>query len=269
MTASNDQRERLTFVVGLKSHPPLEITEFSDELDARHLAKELADALGLAVLDSAGGTPVLHEAGSFEQPLREQASRVNFNARLSAPPENTRLTCQIEADRLILTWPREPFDPFLLAYLIAPLIFSCFAVYLLRGPLFADLGQQNRLSFLVIAGCLIGLPPLLGIIGLMGAVDWGGTLEATAAEIRITRHSRWLGRVTEIPTREFDEVRVGKAKGTNWQVGIGGFNVSNDPDSNTLELQLLTKQRIVGLGRGLSREELEWLRDVILRILLA
>jgi hypothetical protein len=255
--------------VRLDGESSFPVIEFVDELAARHLAEELARFLGLAIVDSASGTPLRREAATLDQPLTERARRLGLPASVPPPPDGMRLTCAIDDGRLTFTAPREPFDPFLLAYLVAPILFSL-TVYicLYHGQLSAGLAPEQSAPVLRGMVLILGLPLVFGLVGLRAAIYTGGSLEVAADGLRVrTRGGSFFGPAF-LPVNELDEVRVGKAA-AQWRIKLGDWSVRSDPDAEVLELQLIGKQRIVRFGRGRSRAELEWARDIILQALAA
>src|SRR5262249_47248127 len=107
VNSQRNQSPQIVFAVAL-SDPAFPVGEDTNELAARHLAEEVAGFLSLAILDTSSGTPVLREAGSIGQPLRERAARANLSAPLPPAPENMRSSYRVEEGRLIFTAPREP-----------------------------------------------------------------------------------------------------------------------------------------------------------------
>src|SRR5262249_48768234 len=109
---------------------------------------------------------------------------------------------------------------------------------------------------------ILGLPVLLGLASFVSAGYWGGRLTLTAAGIGVSRRGRLFGSA-HLPAQALAEVRVGKSN-ARWTVSVFGFGVESDPNAEILELQLVSRRTIVLFGRGGSRADLEWLRDVIL-----
>jgi hypothetical protein len=256
-------RESIVYPVRIDCHPAVQLTIFPNELDARHLAEEVARFLTVALVDGTSGTDVRREPDTLGRPLAERVKRLELPATVAPPPDGSRLTYSIENGRLTFTAPREPFDPFLLAFVVGPLLFSGAVYFFLYRGQNGGLGPGAWAPAVGGVLLVLGVPVLLGLAALAGSVYWGGSLAVTAGGIAVRARGRLFGSA-DLPVMELDEVRVGKAAG-RWRVSVGGVSVRSDPNAANLELQLITRNRIVGFGRGRSRTELEWVRDVVLK----
>jgi hypothetical protein len=260
----NRSQEQIVYPVVLSSQPALTLAEFLDELEARHLAEEVAGFLRLPIIDSSSGTEVRREADTLDQPLAKRVKRMALPASLPSPPESMRLSHELQEGRLTFTAPREPFDPFLLSYLIAPILMSLLLYYLIyRGQSLEDLAPQQRPAVIRGMVLILGFPLVGGVLGFWSAIYWGGRLTITMEGIGIRTRGWPFG--SFMPVQDLDDVRVGKGNNARWRVSFLGFNVEDDPNAEILELQLVGKQRIGRFGRGRTRAELEWLRDVIFK----
>jgi hypothetical protein len=265
----NQNREQITYPVRLGCDPSLVLTTYADELAARQLATEVAAFFGLAIVDGSSGTEVRREADTLDQPLVERANHLGLPAALPPAPDDMGLTYTVEEDRLTFIAPREPFDPFLLVHLVGPVLFSLGVYFVLyRGQAIADLPAAQQAPAVRAMVLVLGLPLVLGWLAFTSAIYWGGRLTVTTDGVRVNwRFWPWSMRIFKL--NELEEVRVAKAKVQQWRVSWAGFNIQSDPDAEILELQLLGKRQIVGFGRGRPRAELEWVREVILKAIVA
>jgi hypothetical protein len=251
-------QEQVVFPVGL-DNPALALITYTDELEARRLAEEVACFLGIGLVDLSSGMEVRRDAEALMQALSQRSKHLALPAALPLAPEGARLGAVVDYERLTFTAPREPFDPFLLGFLVAPVLCSAgiyFALY--YGRPLAELADQRGSIYWSMA-LILGLPLVAGLVGFLSSIYWGGRLEITEARVRC--RGRLFGSAS-VPLTELTEIRIGKRQAL-WRVSFAGFSVRSAVDAEVLELQLVGARRILRFARGMTRAELEWARDVI------
>jgi hypothetical protein len=219
-------------------------------MHARSLADQVARFLTIDVLDSTGDEPVLRPASSLGKPLRATVAAEQLDRAVAEAPAGTRLRAAVDGDQIVFDIPRPTLRSTFLfpvaMFIIGAIIASPFVLLAL---LFGEANWSDRLA------CLCALPVFGGILFLIGCLFTlpgmfvATRIEAGPEELHVRRRGLILGRRWVIRAEELEELRI-----------------------ESRFLVAMSRNQRVAIGAGedlLSREELEWLRDVITRVVTA
>lgn len=228
-----------------------DISEPRDEQEARKLAEEIAKFLNFDIVDSTSGPYIRREKGTLDESLRDRLQRTGEAVDISSPPR-MRSKYSAEGNTIIFNIPPPPFNPALIPPVIIAVLIASIAVYKYLGPLLSDTKASAQVKW--IYGGFMGLFFILLPIGFaLGALIAGTTrrvrVEADVQSLRIRRTVLIFSRTATISGEELEELRL-DSKGKP-------------------QLAALSDRRTEHFGEGLSREELKWMRAVILKAVTA
>ncbi len=229
---------------------------------ARRRAEEIAKFLGLGVTDSSSGTKVVREAGSLDMSLRD---RLRASGELpERPPEQppgSKVVATSAGSQATFDLPAPGLGAAGTVAVVIGIVFACIPFMFFGGAFFAtDLfdDAETMWPFLLFGAVFI----LIWLAGTLGFVV--KTIKKATARARLVVDPRevkletrsFLGTKTvtlradeleELECADEDDERVPKA--LRALAGSGGRIVAR---ADRAELEF---------GLGLSRAELEWLRD--------
>jgi hypothetical protein len=241
-------RAEVTYLLELRGPAgPVRLAREHDSRTARYLAEDVGWRLRLDVIDATENPPVVRKAETLGQTLREAARREEPAARRAAdyppPHPDLNLDYELTADRAVFRFPAKGY--------------GCLAAWL---PV-AAAGVAAGVSYVTYVGgqsgnaglialwtaiwsLVIGVPLLFGF---WAAAPTKVTVEADRRSIRVTTTTFGVPRRREIAT---DRVRAIRRTFRHLEVeareGAAGF----------------------GCG-GLTEEQVEWVRAVLIRVVTA
>ena len=206
-----------------------------NEIKARVLAEEIAKFIGFKLLDSTGGILDVRAAATLGESLRKQVQHSAEEMNLSAPLYGVRSTFMAQGNQVAFKLPSPSFSFCLVAPgLVCVVMFTIFVSSLPGMPLGMWL--------------LIWLPLLIILGALLLQVRRKVTVSAAPAGLRLTTKNILFSKTEEIAGKDLEELRL-------------------ENQSGKYNLAALSGKKILRFGAGLSREELEWIRQVLLKAL--
>lgn len=220
---------------------------------ARRLAEQAAKFLDLPLEDSTSGEMIRREAGTLDESLRDRILRTGETVEMPERPANARSAYQTEGDTLVIDIPPLGFQARHILILFAGLLFPAMVCIMFLGPMLSG-GKPPPLFFLAFIGVFfIGLPLLL---------TWGmafrdarkrARVRISSALLEVRQQGLLLSKTIRIPTSELEEL-------TLTRTGRAGLQ---SPFAPNPELRARSDRAVVDFGRGLQKQELEWLYDIV------
>lgn len=212
--------------------------------DARRAAEQSARYLGVLLRDSSTGTEVTREPGSLDQPLRDRL--LQQGARPTAPgAPPARLAVGADGDKTICVLPPAGIG------LIN--VFSVLAGLLMSGAVVAFIVSNHPPAPLVAAAAVVAALPILGTaLPLLSALLGRDKVVFSAEGVELRRWEPYRSS-QRIPVQELEELFVVNEMRLTITPAGGGASVVARSDRMTLYL-----------GRSLTTDEAEWLRDAII-----
>lgn len=231
----------------------LDIDILSNERDARRMAEQIASFISFSIIDLTTGKNILREAATLNESLREQLARTKQTIIIEAPPAEMRSTFTAAGDRVTFVIPPEKFDSeFFFPMLI--LVGVLFGVGI--GILFGQGTPKQfpgRWILVAILGTFFFVVPIVWlVVYVLSKRSLGGTAEATPDELRVTCKQLIGFRTITIPSAELQDLRIETLPTRRMA-----------PARHLLEAG--SKKEYVLFAYGLPRQELEWIRAVILK----
>ena len=228
---------------------------------ARRLAEEIAKFVHLGIRDRSSGEEVTREAGALDQSLRQRVRRAGRSTPLPAQPPHARAVFDYGGTRAPTTIEIPPVGRsarwLLLTMFIAGGIVALTELFIwLGGDLEdMDMGVRMLLTFLLILGFFLPLQLRTAILRERVVVS--------PDEFVVTRRDIFGTKTTRLTGGEIEEVEV-----TSARYGIyGGYATFV---GGTSRVVIRSDRGSVELGAALpSKEELQWLRDVLVHVLTA
>ncbi len=224
------------------------------ETDCSHdrawlLGEELARLLDVPLADYAGGREALYVPAELNASLRQRVARGRVELTLPEEPRRARSEQQIDEEVLHV---RVPAGGVWLRRLYAFVL----AVVAPTAVLFAT----GRLTGLVEGGHAVLLPAIYAVtlamgIGSLPRAPWRGwQVEASGEELAVTARGLWRSRTVRMPVADVLHLDVMNARAVEPLWYPSWF-------ARTRYAVCVTgREEHAWFGRGLRREELEWLR---------
>ena len=230
---------------------PLDVSQPRNEQEARRLAEEIAKFINLDMVSGLGGVALWREAGTMDESLPDRLRRSGRDVDISAPPEGLRARFSARGNAVFFTIPPPPFSAALLAPIGCTGVFAVFVGLTFLWPMLADkkMPAEARLIFGAFLGIFFIFLPLATAIGAaVSRLKSGSLVEVDSYSLRVTSKGALFSKHAEIPSQELEELQLEENKGEYC-------------------LAAVSDKQLVRFGAGLSRVELEWIRDVTLKAL--
>jgi len=232
---------------------PLDICQPQDELQARKLAEEIAKFINCDMVSGLGGVTLRREAGTLDESLRERLKRTTKDVDITVPPEGLRAQFSARGNAVFFTIPPPPFSAALLVPIGCGGIFAVFVGLTFLWPMLADktMPAETRLLFGAFLGIFFIFLPLATAIGAaVSRLKRTTLVEVDSYSLRVTNQGALFRKHVEIPSGELEELQLEEIQGRYC-------------------LAAVSDKLLARFGDGLSRPELEWIRDVALKALTA
>ncbi|HEY3319357.1 MAG TPA: hypothetical protein VGP72_02635 [Planctomycetota bacterium] len=231
----------------------LEIAEPRTEGESRKFAEEVAKFADLPIVDLSSGIEVRREAGHLDESLREQLARTGQEVDITTPPADMRATFSAEGNAVHFEIPPPPLGCVPVVALVAAIGFSCFVLFTFVPALLSFNGMPAGVQW--IFGAFIGIGFVLlpvggALLALLSRRNRRGVVEADPECLRVSHKGLLLWKRVEIPAGKLEELRI--------EQPIHGKN-------SAPQLAAISDEKTARFGEGLSHEELEWIRRVILK----
>ena len=232
---------------------PLDISEPRDEQEARRLAEEIAKFINCDMVNGLGGVTLRREAGTLDESLRDRLKRSGKDVDITAPPAGLRAQFSARGNAVFFTIPPPPFN---LATLMPAGCAGVFAIFVGLTFLWPMLSDKNtppavKLLFGGFLGVFFIFLPLATAIGsVLSQRKRSSLVEVDSYSLRVTNQGLLSSKHIEIPSEELEELQLEENKGEYC-------------------LAAVSDKQLVRFGAGLSRVELVWICEVILKALVA
>jgi hypothetical protein len=219
----------------------LNVCDELDELKARVMVEEIAKFTGLKLLDSTGGVLGVREAPMLGKSLREQVQNSTEELNINAPPPKMRSIFTVQGNQVAFKLPPPPFSRRVLATILGGTVTFLIIINKRAFPI----STQGKWVL-----CLsLGLLELLIVLGaILRQAHQKITVSADPDHLCLTTKIFLLNKTEEIAGKDLAELRLENHAGQN-------------------NLAALSSKKILRFGYGLPREELEWIRQVLLKAL--
>ena len=250
----SNKRTRVVFPVRLVSprSANLDLEESQNAEKARQKAERIAKFMGLPLVDTTHGSPIVRQAHELDESLRERARRTGVRPQVPKKPLDVRSSYRIEGETLVLEIPPGGVRLFSLPLGLAVAAPLFAGVMFFTGVGLGELNGQMMSFMLLVAGVIIGVP-VLTIAGPTLHRAWQRTiLELTPHTLTVIGRSPLYRSTTRIPTDELEELEIVFGSGMG-RIGFRGGHV----------ILARSDHASVQFGQGLPIEELHWVRDVV------
>jgi hypothetical protein len=231
-----------------KAGKDVDIDTSQNEQAARQTAEEVAKFIDFGIVDSSSGERVERDAGKLDESLRERMARKHQEVSIDAPPQGMRSTYSAEGDRVTFEIPPPGFN---FASLLPIGCMGAFALWVFYGALTSATSTFPRWAVIAVILGIFVLVPLLGVL-ISTFSNRGCTVEASPDGLRMTSKGAFFNRTRVISSDDLEELRVKSSTPRNASA-IGPC------------LEAVSDKQFARFGNGLPREELEWIRAVILK----
>ena len=225
----------------------LHLTEPRDDLEARRLAEEIAQFLNLPVRDSSLGETVTRSPEELQESLRDKLLRTNQEVSITAPPASAKSTVSAEGNRVIFNIPPQPQAVGCQA--------GCTLVMLaIFGTIVASILGPAKVSTGLVVGVVAAIAVVAIAVQIVVAMNTRWEVSADRDGLRVTTIGPVRRHVEEMSAAELEELRVAGRNG--------------DPSSNLRAgLLAISDRKKLRFAEGLSRDELGWMRTLIMKAL--
>lgn len=251
----SNKRTRVVYPVRLVSagSANLNLEEPQNVEKARQKAERIAKFVGLPLVDTSHGSPIVRQAHELDESLRERARRTGVRPEVPKTPPGVRSSYRIEGETLVMEIPPGGLSRMLSFPLVvagaAPLIAG---LMFFNGIRLGDMNGQMMSFLLVASGAIVGIPLLTIVAPTLHRAWQRTTLELTSHTLTVTSRSPLYRSTTRIPADELEELEIifGGDMGRGW--GRPGHSILARSDHASVQF-----------GEGLPMEELRWVRDVV------
>jgi len=232
---------------------PVKIEEPRNYDAARKRAEEVAKFLNLGLEDSSSGSMVRREAGTLDESVRDRLLRTGASVDLPERPEHCKTQYRTAGDALVIDVPPMGFGAKQVLMLIVGLIFPGFVCVGFLGPMLSG-GSGPPLPFMIFIGVFFIALPLLLVWGqAIGSAVARSTVTVSSEALEVRRKGLLFGKTTRIAMAELEELEIGGGAGARSSAFFGAGSI----------IKARSDRGSVEFGAGLSKQELEWLCDVI------
>jgi len=255
-----------------KAKGELTICEEQDELKGRAQAEEIAKFIGFDLVDSTGGLVDVRDAATLGESLRVQTQHSETEVKIDAPPPNMRATFTAQGNQVSFDLPPPRLTGCLLAPLLGMGLVFTIGLFVFFIPLLNGRNTPTHVKWLFgfFFGVLFVLLPLLSILGaVLAKVRRKIPVAADPSVLRLATQQLLLTKTEEIAGADLEELRLETSSG---QIELSSALASLRPakagePGGPYVLAALSNKKILRFGEGLPREELEWIRQVLLKAL--
>ncbi|MHC4252263.1 MAG: hypothetical protein ACYS9X_24355 [Planctomycetota bacterium] len=245
----------------------IDIEEPREYAKARRRAEEIAKFLGFGVADSSSGTKVVREAGTLDMSLRDlvraSGERPERPERPGEQPAGGRVNMTSAGSQATFDLPPPGLGTVGAVAVVIGLVFACVPFVFFGGAFFAtdlleDIG--NAWPFFIFAGifALVWLGGTLGfVVKTVKKATARGRLVVDPRGLTFETRSFLGTKTVTISADELEELELVGADDPRVPAAVPAFMGSDE------HVVARSDRAEVEFGRGLSRGELEWLRDTV------
>jgi hypothetical protein len=247
------------YPVCIEGRPPMRIqlSRHGDYVASRRIAEEAAKLMNLGVADRTSGQEILREAGTLDEPFRQRARRTGQTFVPREPPADTRLKLERSSRTATFDLPPPGVRASHVAS-VATVLIAGVAVYFLGVRNITD-GAPEEFVWFLHGIFALGFGGGLIFLAFRIAIDatMKERIEATLGSVKLTRISFLGSRGRQLSADRIEEIEVGPTV-------LGGLHTTY---RGREVVGVRSDQATLEFGAGLSRAELDWVRETICSIL--
>ena len=238
----------------------IDLQAVRDEQEGLALGRELAEWLGLRLVDLSLGHAIVREPEQLGETLRHRAARSTAPPTVPEPPAGARSTVTAIGDALVIEVHAPGFRAVGFAHLaglslLPALIVGSMVFQFLQSP---GLTPRTKVVILVAAVLLLVVAPVVVVGGRwLREARRRVTVTVSPSELRVEARGPLLHRTTAIPADRLEHLAVIRHRRLAARLRRFGAG----PAGHLIVARSAAES--VTFGTGLSLAELQWLRAVI------
>jgi len=231
------------------------IRKLRESLEARRLAEQVAKFMNLGIKDSTRHTEVVREAGTLDETVRDRILRRGIKLELSPAPAGAKCSLDISNDKACFDIPPSGLGVIHVCSVFVLIIMGVLLAGLFGQPAISMYSQAD-LRFFAMALVLLGF----GIFAVVVFTFVRMTSREFLSPRRLTIDreclclatlDRFGNSIETIPLTELEELE------------LRGVDAVSNPRAMGQYLRAVSDTVEIRIGRGLSNEELCWIKDTL------
>ncbi len=221
-------------------------------------AERIATFLGWVMHDHSRDETVVREPAALQESLREQLWRSGGASEVPVRPKESQVECRVEGGSLSLQMPASGIEGAHRAVIVTGQVFLAAVLFGLgKGVMGASVARSGSVGDYYMVMAIVLTFSFVGLWTAFRVIRAGRKWAARATSVylddqalRMIHHSNFEDECVEMSIEELEELVIGEVQeGISWK--------------RTEGLIARSDHKIIEFGAGLSREELDWLRDSV------